>query len=177
MKEILIAFIKKWEGGFSNHPADKGGATNKGITIGTYTAYRKKHGLPTPTVTDLKNLTDKEWRAIFDEFYWQPCKADTISAVSAVNACVLVSWAWGSGVAGAAKLIQKNYGLKQDGVIGAATIAAVTAASFESLIAIRDKFFHNIVANDASQAVFLKGWLNRLAEFKTTFLPYVKKKR
>ena len=24
----LVPFIKKWEGGFGNHPKDKGGATN-----------------------------------------------------------------------------------------------------------------------------------------------------
>ena len=32
----LVQFIKKWEGGFGNHPKDKGGATNKGVTLATY---------------------------------------------------------------------------------------------------------------------------------------------
>ena len=32
----LVPFIKKWEGGFSNHPQDRGGATNKGVTFSTY---------------------------------------------------------------------------------------------------------------------------------------------
>ena len=27
--------ILKWEGGYVNHPADPGGATNRGVTIGT----------------------------------------------------------------------------------------------------------------------------------------------
>ena len=32
----LIPFILQWEGGFVNDPADLGGATNKGVTIGTF---------------------------------------------------------------------------------------------------------------------------------------------
>lgn len=50
--EKLVPQILKWEGGFVNHPNDKGGATNKGITIGTYTYYRKVKGLSTPTVEE-----------------------------------------------------------------------------------------------------------------------------
>ena len=38
----LIPFILKWEGGFANDPTDRGGATNKGVTIATYEAYCKK---------------------------------------------------------------------------------------------------------------------------------------
>lgn len=38
----LKPFILKWEGGFVNDPADLGGATNKGVTIGTYKEYRKQ---------------------------------------------------------------------------------------------------------------------------------------
>lgn len=44
----LKPFILKWEGGFVSDPADLGGATNKGVTIGTYKEYRKKKGLPEP---------------------------------------------------------------------------------------------------------------------------------
>lgn len=50
----LVPFILQWEGGFVNDPDDLGGATNKGITIGTFTEYRKRKGQKTPTVDDLK---------------------------------------------------------------------------------------------------------------------------
>lgn len=49
----LAPFILKWEGGFVNDPDDLGGATNMGITIATYRVYRKRKGLPEPTVDDL----------------------------------------------------------------------------------------------------------------------------
>lgn len=32
----LLPFILKWEGEFVNDPLDKGGATNKGVTIATW---------------------------------------------------------------------------------------------------------------------------------------------
>ena len=35
---VLAPFILSWEGGFGNHPADRGGATNKGVTIATWKA-------------------------------------------------------------------------------------------------------------------------------------------
>ena len=52
----LVPFIKKWEGGFSNHPNDKGGATNKGVKLST---YRMVYGKD-KTVDDLKNLTESQ---------------------------------------------------------------------------------------------------------------------
>ena len=131
-KQILISFIKKWEGGFSNHPNDTGGATMKGITLATYTTYRKNKGLPAPTVEELKKITDKEWEEIFTQYYWNPCKADYVQ--NQINACVLVSWAWGSGVAGGVKLFQKNYDLVVDGIVGPKTIAALETAQFADLI-------------------------------------------
>ena len=32
----LAPFILKWEGGFADDPADLGGATNMGVTIGAW---------------------------------------------------------------------------------------------------------------------------------------------
>jgi len=46
----LIAHVLKWEGGWGNDPADKGGPTMKGVTIATYTAYCAKKGRPIPTL-------------------------------------------------------------------------------------------------------------------------------
>ena len=56
----LAPFILKWEGGFVNDPDDLGGATNMGVTIGTYEAYCRKKGYPKPTVERLKNITKKD---------------------------------------------------------------------------------------------------------------------
>ena len=68
----LVPFIKKWEGGFSNHPQDRGGATNKGVTL---TTYRMVYGKD-KTVDDLKNMTESQWNYIFKKLYWDKWKAD-----------------------------------------------------------------------------------------------------
>ena len=55
--ELLAPYIRKWEGGFVNDPADSGGATNMGVTIGTFEVYCHRKGYPRPTVERLKKLT------------------------------------------------------------------------------------------------------------------------
>ena len=59
--DILLPFILSFEGGFSNHPADKGGATNKGVTIATWRQVGyDKDGDGDIDVNDLRLITDKE---------------------------------------------------------------------------------------------------------------------
>jgi len=72
----LIAHILKWEGGWGNDPADKGGPTMKGVTIATYTAYCAKKGWPNPTLSQLRNITKAEWEEIFKTMFWDRWKAD-----------------------------------------------------------------------------------------------------
>jgi lysozyme family protein len=65
-------------------------------------------------------------------------------------------------------LLQRALGVKDDGVFGPKTLAAVQSADEEALcvamLVKRALFFRAIVNNDASQAIFLKGWLVRLRE-------------
>ena len=49
--KLLQPFILRWEGGFVNDPLDRGGATNKGITIGTFRQFYGKDA----TVEQLTN--------------------------------------------------------------------------------------------------------------------------
>ena len=78
----LAPFILKWEGGFIDDPDDLGGATNMGVTIGTYEAYCRKKGYSKPTVERLKNLTKEEWTEILKTMYWDRWKADEIKSQS-----------------------------------------------------------------------------------------------
>ncbi len=94
----LVPFILKWEGGFVNDPDDLGGATNMGVTIGTYEAYCRKKGYSKPTVERLKNLTKEEWTEILKTMYWDRWKADEIKSQSVAD--ILVDWVWASGAHG-----------------------------------------------------------------------------
>lgn len=74
----IYAFIRRWEGGWADDPNDPGGATNKGITIGTFKRWRASRGLPTPTPDDLRAITDAEVEQIFFEWYYKASGADKL---------------------------------------------------------------------------------------------------
>lgn len=163
----LIPFILRWEGGFVNDPDDLGGATNKGITIGTFREYRKRKGLPAPTVQDLKNITDAEWLGVFKPLYWDRWKADEIKSQSVAN--ILVDWVWGSGVHGI-KRPQRILGVTPDGIVGKRTIAALNAADpeklFNAIKVDRAKFIDEICKARPRNEKFRRGWMNRLNAIK-----------
>ena len=55
---ILSPFILSWEGGFVNDPHDRGGATNRGVTIATWRQVGyDKDGDGDIDVDDLKLIT------------------------------------------------------------------------------------------------------------------------
>ena len=162
--DILWSFIKSWEGGFSNHPADKGGATNMGVTIAT---WRKqgydKDGDGDIDVDDLKLITDEDAKGIFKKSYWDRWQGAKIRNQSIAN--LLVDWVWGSGAYGI-KIPQKLLGVKVDGIVGPKTLAALNAqgeeAFFEMLKKERIAYFQRICIATPSNSAFLKGWLRRL---------------
>lgn len=163
----LIPFVKKWEGGWSKHPQDKGGATMCGITLATFKTYRKRHGQRTATETDLKNISVTEWEAIYKEMYWDAIHGDEINNQAVANC--LVSWVWGSGAA-IIKKIQRLVGAAPDGIVGPKTIAAINKLYPSYLVPLlyetRELHFRQICQKNPSQKVFLKGWLNRLADLE-----------
>ena len=185
--ELLLPKILKWEGGFVNDPADSGGATNKGVTLATYKKWCKIHNLQPPTVNDLKAISDETVMAILKEFYWDKMRADEIKNQSIANLCV--NTLWGSGT-GYIRTIQAVLKVKQDGIVGPITLAKLNnwrpqEDIFNRLWNRRKKFFIDIVDNSVAayekkigrkaterelmkytKKRFLKGWLNRLNDFK-----------
>ena len=114
----LVPIVKKFEGDYSNHPNDKGGPTNRGITLKTFRSF---YGFG-KSITDLKNMTDAQWFSIFKKGYWDKCKADQIIDQSVAN--LMVDWCWGSGVIGI-KMVQGVVGVKADGIVGPLTLCAI----------------------------------------------------
>lgn len=156
----FIPFVLRWEGGFADHPLDKGGPTNRGITIGTYRAVMGQNR----TVEDLKNMTTDEWTYILRRFYWNPFKADRITHQSIAEICV--DWAWASGTKTAIKQVQRILRVRADGIVGPQTLGAINGANaLELFLQIRKarlRFVEKIVERDPAQKVFVKGWKNRI---------------
>ena len=162
--EELMPIIHKWEGGYANHPNDKGGCTMKGVTISTYQKYFGEN----KDCSDLKNISDDDWLFIFKDGYWNPCKGDEIANQSIAN--IIIDWAWMSGVKTAVKKVQKILKITSDGIVGKQTISYINNSDNESLFNSiyneRVKYYNNIVKNNPSQEIFLKGWMNRLNDFE-----------
>src|SRR5690606_4111412 len=58
---------------------DPGGATMRGITIGTYTRWRQQQGKPAPTKEDLRNISHAEVEQIYRQWYWNESGANQLS--------------------------------------------------------------------------------------------------
>lgn len=164
----LVPLIFKWEGNWSEHKNDKGGATNMGITLSTWkTQGYDKDGDGDIDINDLKLITKQDVIELLRKGYWNRWRADTINNQSIAN--LLVDWVWNSGSHGI-KIPQRVLGVTVDGVVGSKTIAKINSSNqeqlFNKLKQARRAFFIQITRNDKSQLVFLKGWLNRLDSFK-----------
>lgn len=112
MKEIF-----KHEGGYVDHPADPGGATNMGITFAVLQSWR---GKPI-TKQDVKDLTEEEAMEIYKMNYWRPTKCGQLPAGIDL---VMMDGAVNSGINRSPKWIQLALGVTPDGKVGAMTIGA-----------------------------------------------------
>jgi lysozyme family protein len=126
--EAALKHVLAFEGGYSDHPRDPGGATNLGITIRVLERYR---GRPV-TKDEVRTLTKKEARAIYRKFYWEPCRCGQLPTGLdfAVFDCAV-----NQGVARATRFLQQAARVAVDGQIGSITLGAVQAADREALLA------------------------------------------
>ena len=113
-------------------------------------------------------MSENEWNYIFKSGFWDKWKADEIKSQAIAN--LVVDWVWTSGKYGI-KYVQRILGVVDDGIVGAKTIAALNGYKsqkdlFGKIWARRKKFFEDIVKNNPSQKVFIKGWIRRLSDFK-----------
>lgn len=161
----LIPHILKWEGGYVNDPDDLGRETCKGVTYQTYKLYRRRKGLPEPTVEDLKNLSDEEFTDILKTLYWDVCLGDRINSQSVANA--IVDWAWNSGTKTAVREVQRILGVEDDGIIGNITLAAINSYSplplFGAIQTARKFYIERICISRPKNKKYLKGWHNRIS--------------
>lgn len=167
----IIDDIIRREGGYVNHPADKGGPTKYGITLKTLSEYR---GKPC-TENDVKALTKAVAASIYYQRYYL---APNIDSLPVDIQPVVLDMAVNMGPSRAIRLLQQALDgfvddpIDVDGVIGLRTINAATSVYrkharklTQAITDERIKFYRRIVANNPSQSVFLAGWINRANEF------------
>lgn len=142
------------EGGFVNHPDDPGGATNLGITIGTLSEHL---GRPA-TIADVKGITKFVAGKIYRASYWDRARCDDLPL--GLDYAVF-DFAVNSGVSRAVRTLQRVLGVKEDGVIGPKTMAAITpdtASIIYKMCRARMVFLRGL----KTFATFGKGWTWRV---------------
>ena len=123
------------EGGYINHPADRGGETNYGISARA-----------NPDI-NIKALTREGAKKLYKDRYWNKANIDSLP----------------ENMRGPAFDTVVNHGIK-----GGTAMIAQAYGDPTALSNIRQQKYKNIVKNDPTQAVFAKGWQNRMSEFGNT---------
>jgi lysozyme family protein len=161
-----LPFVLRWEGGFVDHPADPGGATNKGVTQKVYNGWRSQNGLAQRSVRDLQ---DSEMAAIYEHNYWHAAHCGEVQDKLDL---ALFDTAVNMGVGRAVRFLQGAVGCQVDGGFGAGTLSAVQccnpAQALPQFCNERQGFYERLVLAKPEMNVFLRGWMNRLNALRGT---------
>lgn len=151
------------EGGFTNNAADPGNWTGGGVGAGV--CKGTKYGISAKSYPDedIAGMTLERAAAIYREHYWAPIRGDDLPAPLAL---MVFDSAVNNGVGNAVRWLQEAVGAHTDGVMGPATLAAVThtvastggAALCAEFMVQRTLFMSHL----AIWSVFGLGWLRRL---------------
>lgn len=153
--DAVMAEIFKHEGGYVDHPADPGGATNLGVT---FAVLQKWRGKPI-TKADVKALTKKEATEIYRKNYWNPTKCDDLPAGVDL---VMMDGSVNSGIGRGPKWIQAAVGATQDGNVGTMTLRSVMAAKPAEVINRACDVRLSFLKGLKTWPTFGKGWGRRV---------------
>ena len=176
----LIEGLLDREGGYVNHPADKGGPTNFGITE----AVARAHGYAGP----MRRLPRNEAVSIYRRLYWLRPRFDEVAKRSAALAEELFDTGVNMGPAVAVTFLQRaltalnrsgrDYpDLVPDGRIGGQTLAALDGflaargrpggerVLLRALEALQGERYLRLAERRPANEAFLYGWLaNRVGD-------------
>jgi lysozyme family protein len=171
--DAFFPTLLKHEGGFVNDPVDPGGATNKGITMGTFQRCARQYLGIEPTLENLKALTDAQAGKLYKPLYWDEVCGDDIALQELAN--IVFDFQVNAG-GNAAKLLQRVLNelgaqppLKVDGDIGPGTMGVLKGADQKAVYQRykqgRADYYEDLVAKRPALGKFLKGWLIRVNSF------------
>lgn len=173
----LIDAVLDREGGYSNHPADRGGETCFGITA----AVARQHGYDGP----MRSLPETTARDIYRRLYWLRPHFDLVGEIAPVIAAELFDTGVNMGPPVAARFLQRalnalNRGASDypdvavDGQLGPSTTAALAAflkrrgtvgerVLLKAIEALQGERYMALAESRPADEAFLYGWLaNRI---------------
>ena len=168
----MIAQIMVREGGFVDNPKDRGGATNLGITQSTLSDYLGRKA----TLEEIKTLQPTLAQEIYYTRYFMLPRVD---ALPQPIQPLMLDMCVNHGPKKAMRILQRvinQAGIEvviEDGVCGPTTQQAARSTQetmgnyFQNaLVDERINFYRQIVSNNPSQLVFLRGWERRAESFR-----------
>lgn len=160
--QVALERLKVLEGGYVDHPADRGGATKYGITIGTLGDHLGRRA----SKAEVRALTWEQAKTIYRQNYWQAVRADELPVGIDY---IVFDMAVNHGPGRAVTILQEALGVTPDGIFGPQTLRAVRQLDeveeirreIQSIAQARNAFYDRIINRDPSQRVFERGWDNR----------------
>lgn len=164
LAHMVITGLISREGGFSDHPADRGGPTKYGITHRTLAKWR---GVASVTKDDVRNMPESEARAIYRKWYIEDPGFLAVTDYALLELLVDIGVNHGQG--DAVRWLQRALNVQVDGVIGDITRAALarenSAVLYKNVIVARMRDYARILRANPSQREFAAGWMARAATF------------
>ncbi|WP_158541505.1 glycoside hydrolase family 108 protein [Pelagibacterium lacus] len=164
---VCLGHVLDAEGGYVDHPADPGGATNMGITHKTLARWRNISPWWELEKSEVRALGRSEAAAIYKALYWDRCKAGSLPA--GLDLAVF-DYAVNSGPDRAVRTLQALVGVTQDGFVGPITLGEIarrdTRALVEALCDQRMGFLQKL----SGWASFGRGWSSRVARIREAAL-------
>lgn len=173
------------EGGYVNHPDDKGGETIFGISrkfhsswggwqlvdqakwFCTETEGTKEYDTELTGLCKSNGAITRLKLDFFKTLFWNPLQLDLVTSQKIANA--LFDASVNHDPKDAAKMAQKVLKVKVDGIVGNQTISAINSANesafLRSFTSDRISYYRSIVEKDKSQIYFLNGWIRRAESF------------
>lgn len=175
--DIAVSFVLAKEGGLNENPKDKGGITNKGISLrflkslsagelrsyGIFVGYEASED-------DIRNLTEEQAINIYKGVFWDNAPFGKIKNQSNLN--YIFDMSINMGINPAIKCAQRACWavmrqkdiIKDDGILGNKTLSMLNHCGIYLLSAMRSEragYYKLIAEKDETQHTFLEGWLNR----------------
>lgn len=170
----FVPKLRQFEGGYVNHPSDRGGETNHGIKVGTARRYGYNG-----------SMRDMPWTtalAIYKRRYWDEPGFWDVSHLSAEIAVELADTGVNMGQSWPALFLQKALNrfnrrqrdyknIREDGDIGPATLKALEAylgkrgragerVMLKSLNILQGARYFDITPEDDQNEDFMFGWID-----------------
>jgi lysozyme family protein len=145
------------------HPYDPGGPTRWGITL----TDARLHWKPQATAEDVKNMPLGIALGIYVTKYWAAVRGDDLPGGVDYSTG---DYGVNSGVGRARKVLQRVVGVKDDGVLGAETIAAVERRDPKAIITAMNAERLAFLQTLAIWPTYRNGWTTRVREVNATSL-------